>query len=228
MLLAKASPFLSRTLGKTFIRFSHSTTRIKAYNQIKYCSPLSLPLFRSRMIYTECGSNPRPASPANDLIEPLLPYSVSNNSSTITLGTKKYSTNTSTTTEELERWSWKWWKEWTIIFIVFGITGSTTVRIVRPVVTNVLGIDGGFIDGPWTYRISYLCITIPLYSIILLIVGTLFGRHAYFKKIVLRMYGRFIPSRLIKRIRGNRNDGCSQAAPSMRFASDRDVAQSFR
>ncbi|CAG8555407.1 9913_t:CDS:2 [Cetraspora pellucida] len=182
MLLAKASPFLSRTLGKTFIRFSHSTTRIKAYNQIKYCSPLSLPLFRSRMIYTECGSNPRPASPANDLIEPLLPYSVSNSSSTITLGTKKYSTNASTTTEELERWSWKWWKEWTIIFIVFGITGSTTVRIVRPVVTNVLGIE-----------------------------GTLFGRHAYFKKIVLRMYGRFIPSRLIKRIRGNRNDAIVMA-----------------
>ncbi|CAG8495672.1 5120_t:CDS:2 [Dentiscutata erythropus] len=111
-----------------------------------------------------------------------------------------------TTTEELKRWSWRWWKEWAIIFIVFGITGSTTVRIVRPVLTNILGIEGGFIDGPWTYRISYLCVTIPLYSLILFIVGTIFRRQAYFKKIVFRMYGRFIPERLIKRIRGGRNN----------------------
>ncbi|CAG8703851.1 16947_t:CDS:2 [Gigaspora margarita] len=106
------------------------------------------------------------------------------------------------TNEELKRWSWRWWKEWTIIFIVFGITGSTTVRIVRPLLTNVLGIE----DGPWTYRISYLCVTIPLYSLILLIVGTIFRRQVYFKKIVFRMYGRFIPDKLIKRIRGDRNN----------------------
>lgn len=129
---------------------------------------------------------------------PFMKMDSPNYSSISTLGTK--------TNEELKRWSWRWWKEWTIIFIVFGITGSTTVRIVRPLLTNVLGIEGGWIDGPWTYRISYLCVTIPLYSLILLIVGTIFRRQAYFKKIVFRMYGRFIPDKLIKRIRGDRNN----------------------
>ncbi|CAG8535321.1 6993_t:CDS:2 [Ambispora gerdemannii] len=98
---------------------------------------------------------------------------------------------------ELTRWSLAWWKEWTIIFIVFGITGSTTVRCVRPIVTNLLGIEGSFLEGPWSYRLTYLSITLPLYSLILLIIGTIAGRHAFFKNVVVRMWGRLIPTRLI-------------------------------
>ncbi|CAG8495032.1 5225_t:CDS:2 [Paraglomus occultum] len=99
----------------------------------------------------------------------------------------------------LKRWSWLWWKEWTIIFAVFAVTGSTTVRVVRPIVTNVFGIEGSFTDGPWSYRLTYLAITLPLYSVILFGLGTLVGRRAYFGKIVTRMWGRFIPKRLLKR-----------------------------
>jgi hypothetical protein len=47
--------------------------------------------------------------------------------------------------EEMKRWSWTWWKEWTIIIAVFGITGSTTVRIVKPIVTNVFGVEGNIV-----------------------------------------------------------------------------------
>ncbi|KAG0309548.1 hypothetical protein BGZ98_001289 [Dissophora globulifera] len=31
-----------------------------------------------------------------------------------------------------ERFSFNWWKEWTIIMGVFAVTGSSTVMIVRP------------------------------------------------------------------------------------------------
>ncbi|CAG8449006.1 17902_t:CDS:2 [Funneliformis caledonium] len=129
--------------------------------------------------------------------ESLLHYQ-SNNSSGSSLNARQYVTKSGCEQEEMKRWSWTWWKELTIILTVFAITGSTTVRIVRPIVTNVFGIEGGFIDGPWSYRLTYLSITLPLYSLILLVVGTIFRRHNYFKGIVLRMWGRFIPNRLTK------------------------------
>ncbi|CAG8499504.1 17230_t:CDS:2, partial [Acaulospora morrowiae] len=112
------------------------------------------------MTNTSSGYDLFPAKPT----EPLLPFS--NNESASSTSARQYSTETSKA-KELERWSWPWWKEWAIIFIVFGITGSTTVRIVRPIVTNVFGIEGSFREGPWSYRLTYLSITLPLYSIIL-------------------------------------------------------------
>ncbi|CAJ0899743.1 6061_t:CDS:2 [Entrophospora sp. SA101] len=36
--------------------------------------------------------------------------------------------------------------EWVIRFIVFGITGSTTVRVVRPIVNDIFGIDASLKD----------------------------------------------------------------------------------
>ncbi|CAB4489211.1 uncharacterized protein OCT59_023289 [Rhizophagus irregularis] len=128
----------------------------------------------------------------------------SNNSSSSSL--RQYVTSTHNSKDEMKRWSWTWWKEWTIIIAVFGITGSTTVRIVRPIVTNVFGVEGSFLEGPWSYRLTYLSITLPLYSIILLGVGTIFRRHNYFKRIVFRMWGRFIPNRLINNNGSGRNN----------------------
>nr|CAG8611745.1 7034_t:CDS:2 [Entrophospora candida]CAG8618589.1 14947_t:CDS:2 [Entrophospora candida] len=101
---------------------------------------------------------------------------------------------------KFRRWEWLWWKAWVIRFIVFGITGSTTVRVVRPIVNDIFGIDGSFIEGPWSFRLAYLFTTLPLYSVILLCLGTIFRQNAYFKKIVFRMYGRFIPASLMTRI----------------------------
>ncbi|KAI8821693.1 uncharacterized protein EV422DRAFT_526596 [Fimicolochytrium jonesii] len=96
------------------------------------------------------------------------------------------------------RFSKGWWWDWSVIFLVFGITGSTTVRVVKPFLERVLGIEGTFIEGPWSYRIAYLLTTLPLYSAILLTVGRIFGRGPYFRAVALRMWGRFLPRRLLK------------------------------
>ncbi|GES94510.1 4-hydroxyphenylpyruvate dioxygenase-like protein [Rhizophagus clarus] len=145
-------------------------------------------------------NNSSPLLQQSEASEPLLLCSSNNNSSS---SLRQYATAAHDNKEEMKRWSWAWWKEWTIIIAVFGITGSTTVRIVRPIVTNVFGVEGSFLEGPWSYRLTYLSITLPLYSIILLGVGTIFRRYNYFKKIVFRMWGRFIPSRLINNISNN-------------------------
>jgi len=69
-----------------------------------------------------------------------------------------------------------WYGEMVLICTVFAITGTTTMMMVRPVVKNALSLEGNFKDGPWAYRISTLVIMSPLYSVLLVVVGTVFGR----------------------------------------------------
>ena len=75
-----------------------------------------------------------------------------------------------------------------IIFIVFGITGSTAVKIGKPVI-EFLGITpdlGGFIY--WTLRVL---VVFPLYQVLLVFFGWLFGQFNFFwnmeKKMLSRM-----------------------------------------
>jgi hypothetical protein len=97
------------------------------------------------------------------------------------------------------KYSIKWWQQYAIIFTIFGITGSSSLFVSRPLLKNVLGEegtlrDGGihsftFVDklGPWRYRISYFAIVPPSYSALLYLNGTLFGYQAYFSKVLGRM-----------------------------------------
>ncbi|TPX62975.1 hypothetical protein PhCBS80983_g00116 [Powellomyces hirtus] len=91
------------------------------------------------------------------------------------------------------RFSQGWWKDWSVVFIVFAITGSTTVRVVKPLLSKLFGIEGTFLEGPWAYRLAYLATTLPLYSMVLIAVGTVFGRGPYFRAVAARMWGRFLP-----------------------------------
>mmetsp|Transcript_9808 Transcript_9808/g.22095 ORF Transcript_9808/g.22095 Transcript_9808/m.22095 type:complete len:224 (-) Transcript_9808:284-955(-) len=92
----------------------------------------------------------------------------------------------------------RWYGEMALICTVFGITGSSTMFLVRPAVSNVLGLQGSMKDGPWSYRICSLVIMTPMYSALLVIVGTVFGRHAYFRHFSVKMFSRFgVPPELM-------------------------------
>ncbi|KAG0211996.1 hypothetical protein B0O80DRAFT_425798 [Mortierella sp. GBAus27b] len=97
------------------------------------------------------------------------------------------------------RFSYNWWKEWTIIMGVFAVTGSSTVMVVKPLLKDVLKLEGSMREGPWSFRIIYLTTTLPLYSCILLTVATVAGRRPYFKVVVLRMWGRLLPKKVVQR-----------------------------
>eukprot|EP00980_Cylindrotheca_fusiformis_P016756 scaffold5048_cov121-Cylindrotheca_fusiformis.AAC.7 len=97
-----------------------------------------------------------------------------------------------------ERWTLPWYREVALICTVFAITGSSTMVVVRPAVSNGLGLKGSLKDGPWSYRICSLVIMTPVYASLLVLVGTVFGRHHYFRHFSVKMWSRFgIPPEMI-------------------------------
>lgn len=89
------------------------------------------------------------------------------------------------------RWTLRWYGEMALLCTVFAITGTSTMVLVRPAVSDVLGLKGSLKDGPWSYRICSLVIMTPVYATLLVCVGTLFGRHAYFRFFAVKMFSRF-------------------------------------
>ena len=75
-----------------------------------------------------------------------------------------------------------------IIFIVFGITGSLSVVLGKYVLINIFGESFLNNDYYWLLR---LILMFPIYQVLLIIVGALFGQFRYFweieKKILIRM-----------------------------------------
>jgi hypothetical protein len=64
--------------------------------------------------------------------------------------------------------------------------------------SEVLGLKGSFREGPNSYRICSIVIMTPLYATMLVCVGTVFGRHAYFRHFAVKMFSRFgIPPELM-------------------------------
>ena len=75
-----------------------------------------------------------------------------------------------------------------MIFIVFGITGSLSVVLGKYVLINIFGESFLNNDYYWLLR---LILIFPIYQVLLIIVGALFGQFRYFweieKKILIKM-----------------------------------------
>lgn len=76
-----------------------------------------------------------------------------------------------------------------IILVVFAITGSTSAWITRPVL-EMIGITKDSLH-PLVYWPLSLILILPVYKVLLIIIGTLFGQHMFFwnfvKKMLIRM-----------------------------------------
>ncbi|MDH7445813.1 DUF6787 family protein [Aquimarina sp. 2201CG14-23] len=94
-----------------------------------------------------------------------------------------------------KKWDVTYRWELIAIFIAFAITGSTAARISDPII-SLLGFDRESTNGLiyWTLRIFLI---FPVYQVLLLIVGWVFGQFKFFwsfeKKMLRRMgFARFI------------------------------------
>lgn len=88
--------------------------------------------------------------------------------------------------------SYRW--ELIAIFIAFAVTGSTAARVSDPILTFI-GIHRDTTNG-WLYWPARILLIFPVYQILLIIVGWLFGQFKFFwdfeKKMLSRMgFARF-------------------------------------
>lgn len=74
-----------------------------------------------------------------------------------------------------------------VIFIVFAITGSSITLIRRPIF-ELLGVSSE--TSLWISVPLYLAVIFPAYSILLLLIGTLFGQFRFFWEFEKKMWGR--------------------------------------
>ncbi len=94
-----------------------------------------------------------------------------------------------------KKWNVTYRWELIAIFIAFAITGSTAAKISDPII-SFLGFQKG-ITSAWLYWPIRILLIFPVYQVLLLIVGWLFGQFKFFwnfeKKMLSRMgFARFL------------------------------------
>lgn len=88
-----------------------------------------------------------------------------------------------------KKWKINYRWELIAIFIAFAVTGSTAAKISDPII-SLLGLDRESTSG-WIYWPIRILLIFPVYQVLLLIVGWLFGQFNFFwnfeKKMLRRM-----------------------------------------
>jgi hypothetical protein len=80
--------------------------------------------------------------------------------------------------------------QFTLIFIVFGLTGSAATRIAGPVMHWLF--QEPVTLNPWVYWPLRIGLIFPLYQVLLVLIGALFGQFSFFwgfEKKMLRRFG---------------------------------------
>ena len=75
-----------------------------------------------------------------------------------------------------------------IILLVFSITGSIAVWIAKPVL-NLVGLDKEAVP-PWLFWPIRILIIFPIYQILIVIIGALFGQFKFFWAFEKKMLSR--------------------------------------
>ncbi len=75
-----------------------------------------------------------------------------------------------------------------IILLVFAITGSTSALIAKPILAFI-GITKESVSI-WLYYPLYIIIILPIYKVLLFLIGTLFGQRTFFWNFLKKMLDR--------------------------------------
>lgn len=75
-----------------------------------------------------------------------------------------------------------------IIFIVFAITGSSSLVVAQPIL-DLIGFNKESIN-PWIYEPLRLILIFPVYQVLILIIGALFGQFKFFWNLEKKMLSR--------------------------------------
>ncbi len=84
-----------------------------------------------------------------------------------------------------EKWQVSTRQVW-IILLVFACTGTTVLLLKRPLLAAVAG-EG---EPPVLFTVAYFALILPIYNMLLLAYGTLFGQFRFFWAYEKRLFGR--------------------------------------
>jgi hypothetical protein len=107
-----------------------------------------------------------------------------------------------------ERWNVSSNWQLSLIFIVFAITGYSSLQIAKPFL-SLVGIPETF-EPHWLYRVLRIILIFPIYQVLLIIVGSIFGQFAFFwefeKKMLNRMKLGFIANYVDSKLKKQKTD----------------------
>ncbi|MTI22811.1 prolipoprotein diacylglyceryl transferase [Fulvivirga sp. RKSG066] len=84
-----------------------------------------------------------------------------------------------------ERWQVSSWQV-VIILIVFACTGFTIMFLKEPILDLIIAEE----ERTWVFSVLYYLLILPVYNVVLLIYGLLFGQFKFFWAFEKRMFRR--------------------------------------
>lgn len=91
-------------------------------------------------------------------------------------------------TKLYERWGVTYRWELVAIFLVFAITGSSSGRLSNPLM-ELIGLDKSQISG-WIYWPVRILLIFPIYQVLLVFFGWMFGQYTFFRAFAIKMVSR--------------------------------------
>lgn len=73
-----------------------------------------------------------------------------------------------------------------IILVVFALTGTTVLFIKTPILDFIIGEN----EKNWVHSLIYFILILPIYNILLLVYGALFGQFRFFWDFEKRFFRR--------------------------------------
>ena len=92
-----------------------------------------------------------------------------------------------------ERWGIESNFQLTIIFIVFAITGSLSAYLAKPVLVFIGLSREAFPEhffGGFIYYALRILLIFPIYQVLLVVIGSVFGQHTFFWNFEKKMLSR--------------------------------------
>ena len=87
-----------------------------------------------------------------------------------------------------EKWGIKSTFQLIIIFFVFSITGSLALWVAKPLL-SLIGVEKNLLS-PWIFWPVRILIIFPIYQVLIVIVGAIFGQFRFFWNFEKKMLSR--------------------------------------
>lgn len=88
-----------------------------------------------------------------------------------------------------EKWGITSNLQFIIILIIFAVTGSLSVWVVKPIL-EIVGLDKSDVNA-WIFWPIRIVIIFPIYQVMIVVIGALFGQFKFFwafeKKMLVRL-----------------------------------------